>query len=318
MKIIHSILLNIILVTVFVASFLFVNTAANTSKYETTSLSEYDPWVDLDDDGDVDLYDAVRLLAIYGTKGNPITKASITYDSGWTDITNKAGQYFNITHNLNNTDIIVDITGRTMIECGTHQRQLGLTRYTPGWSSNLGGPAIETAYSAVYTDDGGYAIAGVNCSGNNNFALVKAGPVGNFQWSKTYGGSGSDYAECVITTEDGGYALAGGTSSYGQGKEDCWLVKTDSNGNLQWNKTYGGENVEKAFSMVQTPDGGYAIAGFTESIGTNRDFWLVKTGVESGLIWTDSTADTVTLYRGATDAYWNYVRVRIWKIKETP
>ena len=58
----------------------------------------------------------------------------------------------------------------------------------------------------------------------------------------------------------------------------------------------------------------------------NRDFWLVKTdaagnaqsGFKYGLAWTDSTVDTITLYRGATDAYWNHVRVRIWKIKETP
>jgi len=76
---------------------------------------------------------------------------------------------------------------------------------------------------------------------------------------------------------------------------------------------------------VQTGDWGYALTGYTESFGAGCDFWLVKTdasgntgGVESGLAWIDSSADTITLCRGATDPYWNYVRVRLWKPHETP
>jgi hypothetical protein len=69
------------------------------------------------------------------------------------------------------------------------------------------------------------------------------------------------------------------------------------------------------YSVVQASDGGYAIAGVTYSYGAgNTDVFLAKTDVESGLAWTDSTANTIILYRGATDIYWNYVRVRIWKI----
>lgn len=70
---------------------------------------------------------------------------------------------------------------------------------------------------------------------------------------------------------------------------------------------------------MQTVDGGFALAGYIDSYGRGADFWLVKTdansnavGVESGLAWIDSSADTITLYRGATDVYWNYVRVRLW------
>ncbi|MCK4434863.1 hypothetical protein KAU92_05180, partial [Candidatus Bathyarchaeota archaeon] len=131
-------------------------------------------------------------------------------------------------------------------------------------------------------------------------------------------------------TGDGGYALASETESFGAGDCDFWLVKTNSTGHMMWNQTYGGTGEDVARSMVQTADGGYALAGYTLSFGAGGyDFWLVKIDsagnmqwirdwFRSGLAWMDSTADTITLYRGATDAYWNYVRVRIWKIKHNP
>jgi hypothetical protein len=92
---------------------------------------------------------------------------------------------------------------------------------------------------------------------------------------------------------------------------------------MMWNKTYGGTNDDGAYALVQTNDGGYALAGDTFSFGAgNRDFWLVKTdasgdfgGVESGLAWVDSSANTITLYRVAKDTYWNYVRVRLWELR---
>jgi hypothetical protein len=124
-----------------------------------------------------------------------------------------------------------------------------------------------------------------------------------------------------VQTGDGGYALAGGTVSFGAGVCDAWLVKTDAAGNMMWNQTYGETNDDGAYALVETSDGGYALAGITGSFGAgNYDSWLVKTdasgnvgGVESGLAWVNSSANTVTVYRGATDAYWNFVRVRLWK-----
>jgi len=176
----------------------------------------------------------------------------------------------------------------------------------------------------VQTGDGGYALAGYTESfgaGNADCWLVKIDANGNAQWNQTYGGTSYDAARALVQTGDGGYALAGYTSSFGVGGYDCWLVKTDAAGNAQWNQTYGGKGIDWAIALVQTSDGGYALAGWTESFGAgSTDFWLVKTdasgnagGVESGLAWTDSSANTVTLYRGATDASWNYVRVRLWK-----
>ena len=110
-----------------------------------------------------------------------------------------------------------------------------------------------------------------------------------------------------MQTSDDGYALTGLTGN-------AWLVKTDASGNMQWNKTYGGAGGGNAYALVQTGDGGYALAGAKYSFGAvQSDAWLVKTDAESGLGWVGSTANTITLYRGMTDVYWNYVRVYIWK-----
>ena len=106
--------------------------------------------------------------------------------------------------------------------------------------------------------------------------IVHAASVTTF--SKTYGGSDDEQANSVIQTSDGGYAIAGWTDSYGNGYYNFWLVKTDSQGNQQWTQTYGASGDSEAYSVVQTSDGGYALAGFTNSTGAGiYSFWLVKT-----------------------------------------
>lgn len=277
-------------------------------------MGEYNPWTDLNDDGRIDIFDIVQVAVAFGSSGTPIEKASIEYESEWIDITDKCGQYFNVTHSLNSTDVMVDIQGRTALGGGAHQRNLGLTGYEPGWSRAYGGTSNDFAESVVQTVDGGYVIAGSTRSygaGNDDFWLVKTDASGNAQWNKTYGGTEIEQDGSVVQTTDGGYAIAGWTESYG---DNAWLVKTDVNGNAQWNKTYGGIGSCSARSLVQTVDGGYALAGYSYG-GGNMNFWLAKAEAESGLAWTDSTVDTITLYRGATDPYWNFVRVRIWKPK---
>ena len=138
------------------------------------------------------------------------------------------------------------------------------------------------AFSLVQTTDGGYAIAGVRLRygiGPGDFWLVKTDATGNMQWNKTYGGTGDDWAYSVIQTTDGGYAIVGYTTSFGAGGEDMWLVKTDAYGNVDWNKTYGGTSDEKAYSVIQTVDGGYTLAG--RALG----FCLVKTDALGNTEW---------------------------------
>ncbi len=151
---------------------------------------------------------------------------------------------------------------------------------TMQWNKTYGGTGSDYASSVVQTSDGGYAMIGRTGSygaGLRDFWLVKADGAGNMQWNKTYGGTSADDGESVVQTGDGGYALAGSTNSYGAGSLDSWLIKTDSAGNMQWNKTYGGASGDVAVSVVQSVDGGYALAGYTRSYGAGgADFWLVK------------------------------------------
>jgi hypothetical protein len=148
---------------------------------------------------------------------------------------------------------------------------------------------VESYCSLIVTSDGGYALAGYANSfgvGYGDFWLLKIDVSGNLQWNKTYPGGGldRDIARSVVETDDGGYAIAGETTSFGAGGFDFWLVKTDEFGNMEWSQTYGGAESDGAYSLVATSDGGYAIAGYTESVvNGDYDFWLIKTD-ETGYV----------------------------------
>jgi hypothetical protein len=111
------------------------------------------------------------------------------------------------------------------------------------------------------------------------------------QWNKTYGGTGNDYAMHVVQSGDGGYALLGYTNSSGAGNNDAWIVRTDSNGNVLWNKTYGGTGVDLSYAMVQTKDGGYALNGYTVSGGLVSAY-LVRTDSSGNMLWSKTYRDT--------------------------
>ena len=132
------------------------------------------------------------------------------------------------------------------------------------WNKTYGGAGTDYVNSIISTTDGGYLMVGQTNSwgaGGYDLDVIKTDSLGNMQWNKTYGGAGNDKAYGAIRTNDGGYAITGNTDSYGAGLVDYWLVKLDSSGIMQWNKTYGGTNGDAAFSLVQTSDGGYAVTG---------------------------------------------------------
>jgi len=152
-------------------------------------------------------------------------------------------------------------------------------------------------YSGQQTSDGGYVIAGyTTCYGAGGYDvyLIKTDSNGDTLWTNTYGGSGADQGWSVQQTTDGGYIVAGFTESYAIGNLDVYLVKTDSNGDTLWTKTYGGAGYEKGFSARQTSDGGYIVGGYTGTADMySRDMYLIKTDSNGDTLWTK-------IYGGAT------------------
>lgn len=109
---------------------------------------------------------------------------------------------------------------------------------------------------------------------------------------QTFGGAKDDVGSKVIETVDGGYAIIGSTSSFGAGKEDIWVVKTDENCVMEWNRTYGGSNDDYASSIKQTSDYGYVIAGSTASYGKGgKDLWLLKVSEWGEPVWDRTFGD---------------------------
>jgi hypothetical protein len=164
------------------------------------------------------------------------------------------------------------------------------------WAKAFGGAYNDYGWSVQQTTDGGYIVAGYTESfgaGNADFYLIKTDASGNLLWSKTFGGINFDQAYSVEQTIDGGYIIAGYTQSFGAGGYDFYLVKTDSNGNLLWSKTFGGTTGDYGYSVTQTMDGGYIMTGTTMSFGMGSDdIWLIKTDGNGNSLWTKTYGGT--------------------------
>lgn len=176
------------------------------------------------------------------------------------------------------------------------------------WQKSLGGDTTDQAYSVKQTSDGGYIFIGHTRSNNGNvsglhgiypdFWVVKLNSLGIITWQKCLGGTGTDFGTSIIQTSDGGYALTGMTTSADgdvtgyHNLLDVWTVKLDASGNIQWQKCLGGSNDEDSQALIQTPDGGYLVVGYTMSndgdvTGNhgNSDVWVAKLSSTGLLQW---------------------------------
>lgn len=185
------------------------------------------------------------------------------------------------------------------------------------WQKTYGGTADDRGYNIIQTSDGGYAILGYSFSndgdtsvnsGLQDYWLVKLDSDGNISWEKSFGYQGTDTGISVIETNNQGYLITGVldvTASGGEGNSqrtanrhaggDYWALKLDNSGNLEWSRYFGGNFTDTPYSVIQTDDNGFIIAGSSDSedtdisgnIGT-YDFWIIKISEFGDLVWEKS------------------------------
>ncbi len=167
------------------------------------------------------------------------------------------------------------------------------------WRKTFGLDGVITPSFVRETPDGGYILTGITDWDDDiridEAWLLKTDSNGTEQWNKTIGRTGYDSVNSIHNTLDGGYILAGWTLSYGTGG-DAWLLKIDANGNEKWNRTFGLDGFDSVYSVEQTSDGGYVLAGQIDKaknpdfkgqiLYENYDAWLFKTDANGNLEWT--------------------------------
>ena len=158
-----------------------------------------------------------------------------------------------------------------------------------------GSTGSDLGYSVAETYEKGYAIVGTTTSfgaGGTDAYLLQIDSMGVAFGQKTFGGINIDRAYSVKLTSDSGLVIAGYTNSFGHGGYDMYVIKTKKNGDTLWTKTYGGTDWDFAYSIEQTSDGGFIIAGGTYSYGKgNEDMFLVKTNAFGDTLWTKTFGD---------------------------
>lgn len=171
------------------------------------------------------------------------------------------------------------------------------------WERTFGGSSWDFGYSVIECADGGFLIVGSTESfgaGNRDVYIIKTNANGDTVWTRTYGGIKGEEAKSVVHSNDGCYIITGYTSSVGLGCDDVYLLKVNANGDTLWTKTYGWTEQDVGCSVQQTSDGGYIIAGYTNSFGGGYyfDACLFKTDADGNLLWHkiyEGTGDNFTV-----------------------
>jgi hypothetical protein len=164
------------------------------------------------------------------------------------------------------------------------------------WERTYGEAEFDFCFTVQETSDYGFIISGFTTSfgaGGQDAYLIKTNSQGDTLWTKTHGGTGDDGSYSGIQTSDGGYIITGYTSSFGSGGTDVYVVKTDGSGDTLWTKTFGGSQDDWGWSIKQTADSGYIIAGGTRSFGAGGgDAYFIKLDGDGNALWTTTFGGT--------------------------
>ena len=148
------------------------------------------------------------------------------------------------------------------------------------WEMTYGDEGDEGAHNIIQAKDGGFFIVGYTDSqgnGKKDGWVVKVKADGSEEWDVTFGGPKDEELYDLIELDNGDLALIGYTESQGKGKEDLWFMITDKEGNVVFNKVFGGDKKDIGTQVLKTHDGDYLLMGFTESKGPGkRNFWIMK------------------------------------------
>jgi hypothetical protein len=154
------------------------------------------------------------------------------------------------------------------------------------WQTFLGGGSVNKLFSGIATSDG-FAVFGLTQSNDNNPSaawVVKLNCAGTVVWNETYGQPNETALRSGVLAQDGDYVIAGYTDLPRVDNYDFYLLKIHPDGSLVWNKTYGGVQSEKAYSMTKAADG-YVLVGEVESQTTSTDAWVLKVDENGNEIW---------------------------------
>ncbi len=194
-------------------------------------------------------------------------------------------------------------------------------------------PSLSFSNSVKETTDGGYILTGgfldSFSSQDCDILLIKTDNSGTIIWEKTFGETEYDYGLSVCQTSDHGYIITGPSDNISSGDSQIFLIKTDTNGNETWKQEFGGDKYDIGYSVDQTNDGGYIIAGRTNSYGFGSDAWMIKTDEQGKEMWSktfgpygssysvEQTKEGGYIMVGDT-SYYGYPKSNVWLIKVAP
>lgn len=159
------------------------------------------------------------------------------------------------------------------------------------WSRIYGWEGVDRGYYLEQLPDGSYIVTGIrggSSSSGGDLLLLKADSLGDTLWTRVYGSGNNadDCGRCIHVARDGGYVITGYTMANGWHGGDLWLLKTDSNGDILWERTYGWEGyLDRSYHFKETSDGGYILSGVTETEANRLDIWLLKTNEYGDTVW---------------------------------